>query len=206
MNGWCLVAYSNFTLAQLIETFDLSLQESSGLLGSVPEAEASEFLKMTLSENVALAVAIGTEKARSEMIITPILLELRRQFAKKISLFSGVDFTVSPEQGLSGVCDYLISRSAEQLLVRSPVIMLVEAKNENLKAGLPQCIAEMVAAQQFNQQQGNAIETVYGVVTSGTVWRFLRLKGHTVEIDPDEYYTQNLGTILGILVSAIGEK
>ena len=197
------MSYSSFTLAQLIEKFDLSFQESSGLLGTVPEAEASDFLKRILSEDVALAIAIGTEKARSELIITPILLELRRLFAKKISLFSGVDFTVSPEQGLSGVCDYLISRSAEQLLVRSPVIMLVEAKNENLKGGLPQCIAEMVAAQQFNQREGNPIETVYGTVTSGTVWRFLRLTDNTVEIDLDEYYTRDIGKILGILASAI---
>ena len=54
--------------------------------------------------------------------------------------------------------------------------MLVEAKNENLKVGFPQCIAEMVAAQQFNQQKGNPVESVYGVVTIGTTWRFLRLR------------------------------
>ncbi|MEM8506022.1 MAG: hypothetical protein AAF716_23095 [Cyanobacteria bacterium P01_D01_bin.1] len=197
------MSYSSFTLAQLIKYFGLSFHESAGLLGNVAEAESSDLLKSVLSENVALAVAIGTEKARSEMIITPILLELRRHFAKQISLFSGIDFTVAPEKGLSGVCDYLVSQSAEQLLVRAPVIMLVEAKNENLKGGLPQCIAEMVAAQQFNQQQENPVDAVYGVVTSGTVWRFLRLRGSVVEIDLDEYYTQNIGQVLGILCSAI---
>ncbi len=81
--------------------------------------------------------------------------------------------------------------------------MLVEAKNENLKVGLPQCIAEMVAAQKFNQQKGNSIEAIYGVVTIGTIWRFLRLKEHTVEIDLSEYYIEDLGKILGILGSAI---
>ncbi|MEL6900563.1 MAG: hypothetical protein AAFP07_06395 [Cyanobacteria bacterium J06606_4] len=197
------MAYGNFTFEQLIDTFDLSLQESSGLFESVPGIESSELLKATLAETLDLAVALSTEKARSELIIMPVMLELRRRFNRKISLFSGIDFSVSLEQGLNGVCDFLVSCSAEQLFVRSPMIMLVEAKNENLKAGLPQCIAEMVAAQQFNQAKGNPVDTVYGVVTIGTTWRFLRLKGRTVEIDLSEYYIEELEKILGILCSAI---
>jgi hypothetical protein len=197
------MAYGNFTFDQLIEKFDLSLKESSGLFAAVPSVDSSDFLKATLAETLDLAIALSTEKARSELIIMPVMLELRRRFKDEISLFSGVDFTVSIEQGLSGICDFLVSRSSEQLLVRSPVIMLVEAKNENLKVGFPQCIAEMVAAQQFNQQKGNPIDTVYGVVTIGTIWRFLRLKGHTVEIDLSEYYIEDLEKILGILGSAI---
>lgn len=200
------MAYGNFTFDQLIETFDLSFQESSGLFAEIPSVESSDVLKMTLNESVDLAIAISTEKARSELIIMPVLLELRRKFKTEISLFSGVDFTVAPEQGLNGVCDYVISRSAEQLLVRSPVIMLVEAKNENLKVGFPQCMAEMVAAQQFNQQKGNPIDTIYGVVTIGTIWRFLRLKSYTVEIDLSEYYIEDIGKILGILSHAISDK
>ncbi len=201
------MAYGDFTLAQLKKTFGLSFQELSGLFSTLTDIEASKGLIETLAEGVELAIAIGTEKARSEMIITPVLLELRRLFKKEISLFSGVDFTVSPEQGLNGICDYLISRSKEQLLIQSPVIMLVEAKNENLKTGLPQCIAEMVAAQQFNTQEDNEIEAVYGVVTIGTTWQFLRLRGQVVEIDLKQYpIVESLSKILGILSSAIAGK
>lgn len=81
--------------------------------------------------------------------------------------------------------------------------MLVEAKNENLKVGFPQCIAEMVAAQQFNQQKQNQIDVIYGVVTIGTLWRFLRLSDRLVEIDSSEYHISDVGKILGILGSAI---
>lgn len=176
------------------------------MFSSVPGVEASDFLKMTLAEGLDLAVALSTEKARSELVIMPVMLELRRKFKSEISLFSGVDFTVSPELGLNGICDYLVSRTPEQLLVRSPVIMLVEAKNENLKIGFPQCIAEMVAAQQFNQHKGNPIESIYGIVTIGTLWRFLRLRGSVVEIDLTEYYIENIDKILGILVMAISGK
>lgn len=203
LNRWCLMAYGNFTLEQLIEQFNLTFQESSGLFATAPSVEVSDLLKVTLDEGVDLAVALSTEKARSELIIMPVMLELRRKFKARISLFSGIDFTVSPELGLNGTCDYLVSRTPEQLLVRSPAIMLVEAKNENLKVGFPQCIAEMVAAQQFNQQKGNPIDAVYGVVTIGTTWRFLRLKGRTVEIDLSEYHISEVEKILGILCSAI---
>lgn len=199
------MADGNFTLAQLKKTFGLCFEESSGLFANLPRVDGSEGLVWTLSEGIDLAVAIGTEKARSEMIITPVLMELRRLYKSQISLFSGVDFTVSPEQGLNSVCDYLISYSKEQLLIQSPVIMLVEAKNENLKVGLPQCIAEMVAAQQFNQQE-NDIAVIYGAVTIGTTWQFLRLKGQVVEIDLMQYPIQNnLSQILGVLSSALAE-
>ena len=112
------MAYGNFTLEQLIEQFDLVFRESSGLFATVPSVEASDLLKATLAEGIDLAVALSTEKARSELIIMPVMLELRRQFKAQISLFSGVDFTVSPELGLNGICDYLVSRTPEQLLVR----------------------------------------------------------------------------------------
>jgi hypothetical protein len=66
-----------------------------------------------------------------------------------------------------------------------------------------QCIAEMVAAQIFNQQSGNNIETIYGVVTSGTNWRFLTLRDRIVYIDTIEYYIKEIDKILGILLQFI---
>lgn len=193
------MAYSDFKLEQLIKEFDLTLQEGSGLFLSVPEIQCSDYLAYTLKENVDLAIAINTEKARSELIIAPVLLEVRRLTNYEISLFSGVEFSIEPDKGLTGVCDFLMSKNSEQLLIRVPVLTVVEAKNENLKAGLAQCIAEMIAAQIFNQREGNAVSAVYGVVTIGTIWRFLRLSGKQVEVDLSEYYIQNINQILGIL-------
>ena len=86
------------------------------------------------------------------MIIAPILIDLRKQFNNHITVFSGINFTVDPDQGLNGICDFLISYSDELLLVTAPIIILVEAKKEDLNAGLGQCIAEMIAAQRFNEQ------------------------------------------------------
>ncbi|MGL5060835.1 MAG: hypothetical protein ACRC62_12735 [Microcoleus sp.] len=200
------MAYSDFKLSEVIQRFGLTVDEASGMFASVPEADSSDLLTTILTENIDLAVAINTEKARSEMIISPILLEIRRKFNGEISLFSGVDFTVDSQQGLNGFCDFIISLSKEQLFVRAPAVALVETKNENLKSGLAQCIAEMVAAELFNEQQGNGIKKIYGVVTIGTIWQFLKLENRVISIDLSEYYIKDINKILGILVSAIRQE
>ncbi len=200
------MAYSDFKLIEILDSFSLVIYESSGLFASVQEQECSDLLSTILKENVDLAVAISSEKARSEMIISPILLEIRRKFNYEISLFSGVDFTVDSQRGLNGFCDFILSLSSEQLLVRSPVVVLVESKNENLRSGLAQCIAEMVAAQFFNERGGNKIKAIYGAVTIGTIWQFLKLEGNVVSIDLSEYYIKDIKKILGILYSAIAQS
>jgi hypothetical protein len=204
------MAYSDFTLTSITKAFNLTIRDRVDMFSTVAEATISPLLKETLQENVPLALASNTEKSRSEMIISPILIELRKQSNHQISLFSGIDFTVDPEKGLNGNCDYIISRSAELLLLRSPVVMLVEAKKENLNAGLGQCIAEMLAARVYNEREQNQSmnhnEPIFGVVTSGTNWKFLKLEEQFISIDLDEYYLSNIGKILGILLSCITEN
>lgn len=197
------MAYSDFKLSNVSKIFELTITESSQLLADVPEIEASELLTTILKENIDLAVSINTEKARSEMIIAPILLEIRRKLNYHISLFSGIEFNVDPGKGLNGFCDFLMSNSQEQLFISSPILTIVEAKNDNLKVGLGQCIAEMVAAQLFNQQEGNEISIIYGAVTTGTVWQFLKLENKVVSIDLTEYFIRDIQKIIGILIKAM---
>lgn len=198
------MAYSDFSLSSVKKAFQLQLIEQTDLFEQTPDLEPTPFLTATLKDNLAIALASNTEKSRSEMIIAPILIDLRKQFANHISLFSGINFTVDPSQGLNGNCDFLISYSEEILLLTAPIITLVEAKKEDLNSGLGQCIAEMIAAQRFNEQEGNQITEIYGVVTSGTIWKFLKLVKNQVFLDLTEYYLDNLPKILGIL--SIGIK
>ncbi|BFM39371.1 hypothetical protein [Synechocystis sp. LKSZ1] len=197
------MAYIDFSLSSVKKSFQLHLIEQTDLFEQTPDLNPSPFLTATLKDNLAIALASNTEKSRSEMIIAPILIDLRKQFANHISIFSGVNFTVDPSQGLNGNCDFLISYSGELLLIIAPIITLVEAKKEDLNSGLGQCIAEMIAAQRFNEQEGNKITEIYGVVTSGTVWKFLKLVGNQVFLDLTEYYLANLPKILGILSISI---
>jgi hypothetical protein len=197
------MAYSDFTISQIKKQLGLQIDEQVNLFADVQPFAPSELLTATLAENISLAIAINTEKARSEMLITPILLEVRRQAHYQISLFSGTEFNVDSEKNLVGYCDYILSRSKEQLTINAPIATIVEAKNENIKAGLGQCIAEMYAAQLFNQREGNPIKTIYGAVTTGEIWKFLKLTEVTAAIDLTDYYIREVNQILGILMHMI---
>ena len=197
------MSYSKFTIEYLQKTFNLTIVETVGKFNDLPEIPPSQFLQEALEYYLPLAVAIGTEKARSELIIAPILFAIKKQLNNQISIFSGVEFNVDIEQGLNGFCDFIISRSTLQLLIEAPVVALVEAKNDNIKSGLAQCMAEMVAAQIFNQRENKEISLIYGVVTTGTIWQFLELEFQTMTIDLEEYSVKNLPKILGILTSFV---
>lgn len=198
------MSYSDFTLDGVVKSFDLTLSDKVGIFSATPELQCSDFLAEILRENLPLALASNTEKSRSEMIIAPILIELRKQLQYQVSLFSGIDFTVDAARGLNGSCDFIISRSPELLILKAPVITIVEAKKENINAGLGQCVAEMLAARLFNEYQENEIQTIYGAVTTGTNWKFLKLQGQVIEIDLDEYFISNVSKILGILSAGLG--
>ena len=197
------MAYRDFTLTDLKEQFGLRLDERSDLFAGIAPVEVSPLLQEILRRNLPLALAISTEKARSEMIIAPVLLEVWGQMEGQVSLFSGTDFTVDAARGLNGVCDFLLSLSPEQLTIEAPVAVVAEAKNENMRQGIAQCIAAMVAAQLFNRQRKNAIETVHGAVTTGNIWKFLRLTEAVVQVDVAEYYIKDVERIVGILLSIL---
>ena len=199
------MAYSDFDLKKVRHEFGLQIAEQPDLFADVLLVQPSAMLVDTLAETAHLAMAIHTEKARSEMLITPVLLDLWRQAQAQISLFSGTEFTVDEARGLTGYCDYILSRSKEQLTINAPVVMIVEAKNENIKGGLGQCVAEMIAAQLFNEREGNAIDSIYGAVTTGEIWKFLKLVGAVASIDLSDYYiVRDVPKILGILWQGIG--
>lgn len=198
--------YSQFSIESIRDNFNITLMETVSKFADVIEISYSDYLAETLRFNTPIALAINSEKSRSEMIIAPILLELKRLYPEKVSLFSGKDFTVDIEKGLNGFCDFLISRSPEQLIITSPVIAVVEAKNENIEAGLGQCMAEMIASQIFNQQKGRQVTKILGAVTTGSSWKFMQLKETTIEVDLNEYYLNEVGKILGILSLGLEER
>ena len=200
------MVYSNFTLGTVRTEFQLEEVDTVGLFSDSEPMAPSELLTALLARNIPLATAIGTEKAKSEMIVANVLVELREQLEHRISLFSGIDFNVDDEVGLTGVCDFLISLSPVQFGLEAPVIVLVEAKNDNLEVGLGQCVAEMVAAQRFNVEKGNEISRIYGATTTGVLWRFLRLEGKQLHIDMSVYQIERCDKVLGILTSMVKQK
>jgi hypothetical protein len=192
------MAYNNFTLESVKDRFDLKLL-SNRFCELLPSSEPQvEFLTI-FDESFALAEVAKSEKAKSELLVSPILVQARRLVDRQVQLFSGEEFNVDQEKGLNGFCDFLFSKSENQFTIDAPVLMLVEAKRGELETGLGQCVAEMVAAQNYNQLKNKNIPAIYGCVTSGMLWQFLKLEGSDVTIDPTNYLVTPVQKILGIL-------
>lgn len=200
------MAYSNFTLGQVRKAFELETVRKWGIFADIEPVEPSALLTAVLERNMPFALAMGTEKAKSELIVSEVLVELCVHFDNRVSLFSGIDFNVDASKELTGVCDFLVSLSPEAFELEAPVIALVAAKNSDVKLGVAQCAAEMVAAQRFNAEQGNSIPRVYGAITSGTDWLFLKLVDKTLYIDMRIYTLERCDRLLGILASMVKQQ
>ena len=74
------MSYSNFTLESALAVFQLEKTESAGTFSEIEPVAASAYLTTGLAKKVPVAAAIGTEKARSELIVADILVELREKF------------------------------------------------------------------------------------------------------------------------------
>jgi hypothetical protein len=73
----------------------------------------------------------------------------------------------------------------------APIVAVVEVKKSNLAEGLGQCLAEMYATvHQFQQDK------VYGLITDGEVWLFLRLQNAVLSVDENDYYISNVADIV----------
>jgi hypothetical protein len=194
------MAFSDFDLRTAVQTFGLREDRDADLFPDVDPLEPSEFLRVWLDEFAPVALGVNSEKARSEFIIAPLLAEAKRRARGPVTVLPGITFEVDRARGLIGFCDFLITRSPEFYYVQGPLVAVVEAKREDLIGGLGQCVAAMVGIRLFNERDGTPVPTVYGCVTSGSIWRFLKLEEPQLYIDRQEYYLREAGKVLGILV------
>lgn len=148
-------------------------------------------------------ILLDSEDGKSGFIVAPIVRELAKRNRGRVSVYPGYAFDVAPELGLAGFCDFILSKSPGNILVKAPVFFIVEAKNENLSSGAGQCIAEMYAAQVFNQRAGKPMDAIYGVVTWGQQWQFYKLSDQTVIRDNAIYTLSELDMILGMLQAVV---
>ena len=192
------MVYSDFSLSQVKKAFGLS-EKSDDLFSQVATVEPSSWLQETLNYSLKLALSSSSEKARSEFIIAPILIELERLNPENLAIYSGENLDVDEQSGLKGECDFVLSKGPLALTMKAPIISLVEAKKSDIKGGLGQCIAQMLGAQKFNQLEGNKISMVYGCVTTGEDWQFLMLEDTHIFIDSQRYYINEMNKVLGVL-------
>ncbi len=196
------MAYRDFSLERVKKVF--ALKEQSGeLFPEIAPLEVSQWLQETLNYSVKLALSSSSEKARSEFIIAPILIELERRNPNRLAIYSGEKLDADEEKGLKGECDFILSKGPISLTLQAPIISLVEAKRSDIKSGLGQCIAQCLGAQRFNDREENEISGIYGCVTTGEDWQFLQLEGDRILIDDRRYYINELEKVLGIFQSIL---
>jgi hypothetical protein len=192
------MTYSDFTLAQAKKAFAL-IEQRIALFENIMPLVPSNWLSEALDIGLELALATASEKARSEFIVVPILFELEKRNNKSFAIYSGERLDVDKERGLTGECDFILAQNKVAHTLQAPIFALVEAKKNDIASGLGQCCAQMVGAQLYNEVENNTITTLFGCVTTGEDWQFLRLQEKQLVIDNKRYYINELGMILAVL-------
>ena len=195
------MAYSNFSFKAIKKQYNLQ-EETTSLFPNVRLVEPSAWLIETLQRNRS-GLGLISEKARSEALVAPILIELHQNNIEHLSIFSGANLEADVSNGLNGECDFILSRTPHLITVGSPIFCMVEAKKEDIYGALGQCTAQMVGARIFNQQDEQRIDDIYGCITIGTEWQFLKLSEHKILIDTSTYFIDNLPKLLGVLQTVV---
>lgn len=194
--------FGEFTLDYLMSHFDISVVQAP-LFDAVRPVEPSPWLRDALQKG--RSIAFYSEKSRSEFIVAPVLLTCQEMLHSECCVYSGIRLDVDPERGLKGECDFIVAKNPPTPALRAPLLIVVEAKKNDVEEGLGQCAAQMIAAAMFNQTHERAPGRLYGCVTTGETWQFLRLQSRELTVDSDRYYISEIETILGILMTIIGE-
>jgi hypothetical protein len=189
------MAYSNFELETLRRDFNLK-QARQNLFNDVTPISPTSWLIETLT--LSRKLIIDSEKARGELMVMPILLASRQVSQDRFAIYSGHSLNVDKEKGLVGECDFILTHTMPLPSLQSPIMTMVEAKKEDVEGGIGQCAAQMLGARIFNQLDNSPIETIFGCVTTGEVWQFLKLDEDIICVDQERYYINQLEQILGI--------
>ncbi len=189
------MAYSDFTLKDLKVKFGIN-NKIGQLFSNITPVSTSEDLLKDLA--LAQKLPIRSEKAKSELIVMPILLDLMKRNKDFFTIYSGDSLIADKNKGLSGECDFILAKDTGTFDINTPIITVVEAKKNDIEIGIPQCAAQMLGARIFNKEYGNELDPIYGCVTTADNWIFLKLEGDTIAIDSQKYYLGQIEELLGV--------
>lgn len=161
---------------------------------ALPQSNEPIIFEQELSQRLDFALRLTnltSEMARREMLIAPILSAVCNHTSQKLK----IEYRVDVSNQLRGTFDYFIP-SPQNLLI-------VEAKNADISRGFTQLGAELIALDQWTQQD---TPILYGIVTTGDIWKFGQFLRAERKILQDIYvYTipSELAKLLSILLGII---
>jgi len=199
------MVYSSFKFEQVLDEFYLSIREQD-LFKNLTGIEPTQRLTDTLAKGEKFAILTSTEKAKSEFIIAPILLEVTSYYPQQLAIHSGRNLEADSDEGLSGECDFIIGKGSVSTIVNQPIITILRKKeHQSHHDALGQCIAQMYGAMVYNQKHNDHTDKVYGCLTNGETWQFLKLEDELITIDPNVIYLNELERILSCFSAIVSE-
>jgi hypothetical protein len=193
------MAYEDFSFQDFREKFGYE-DRVQKLFSSIKLIKPSKRLVEELKE--AKTVPLHNKKAKSEWIVVPILKEIRRLNADFLTIYSGEPLDADIENGLNGVCDFIISKNIKTYTISYPIMLIVEAPKGDVDLGIARCAAQMIGAKVYNEQKGTPVDIIYGCVTNANDWVFLQLSDKII-IDTQTYSLTKLGELLGVFQTII---
>ncbi len=194
------MSYTDFTLETVTDVLGLDAGPAELFPGLEPSPVPPWLVDMLERGTNQVLVS---EKSRSEFIVVPILFACQEAGPGPITIYSGQRMDVDPGRGLVGECDFILSATRPIPALRAPLLTIVEAKKHDIEGGIWQCIAQMEGARVFNERAGRTMDVIFGCVTNGEAWQFLRLADRVAEIDRRRFYIDNVGGILAAFATIL---
>jgi hypothetical protein len=189
------MAFSDFTFDQLETQFGAANVVAPLFDPLLPLTPGVTLISILRS---AKELSIRSEKARSELLVMPILLDAREKTDKFFTIYSGDNLNADPGRGLNGECDFILTKDTGSYTISYPIVQVVEAKRNDLEEGLKQCAAQLIGARIFNEKKGLALPRLYGCATTGDDWQFILLEDNQFRIDNRKYYLAEVGELLAV--------
>jgi hypothetical protein len=189
--------YNKFKLLEVIEKFNLVYTEENLFIQAKP-LKISETWQKVLETGMELALPFGSEDARKSGIVYPILMDLRERNNKEVMVYAGLSLNADSKLGLNGECDFILAMTKNTKIIAPPIFTMVEAERHDFELGQGQCAAQMVGAKLYNEKHKSAEKVIYGCVTTGLGWQFMKLDKQNIVLDTQTYTLEKIDQIVGI--------
>ncbi|MCL1465981.1 hypothetical protein [Argonema galeatum] len=182
------MSFSSYkSIGAVVKEFQITYTEFDFIVET--EFSISDYFREDLQTVMRDGVVDNSEFAICENLIYPLLKEVWKCYRSKFILWSHQSLTY--DQNLSGFPEYILAKRSPlgKVVFDKPYLLLVEAKQDKFDEGWGQCLAEMVAAQQLNEE-GDII--VFGIVSNGGIWQFGKLEANVFTRNSIFYTIQDL--------------
>jgi hypothetical protein len=166
------MAFSDFKSIDQVQKIYQIRYEEANFIQAIDLQPSATFIQ-EIEFNQKNIDIFTSEAARCENIIYPILREIYKNFVSQYNLWSHKALSYDSE--LTGTPDYIFATKSQlgKTVLELPILLIVEAKQNNFSEGWGQCLAELIAAQKLSN---DIIKPIFGIVTDGELWQFGKLE------------------------------